>query len=113
MRVSIRPLSNDRKFQSKLAKSLSVSSDNINDDMECQFCQALVKNVRNILISNTTEAEFIQVLSGLCKQTGTFAKEVVLFIIFKSRFFSCINNYQFYSVKLLLTSMEKWLMHLL
>lgn len=48
----------------------------MNDELECQFCEALVKNVRAMLISNTTEAEFIQVLNGLCKQTGTFAKEV-------------------------------------
>jgi saposin len=70
IRVSVRPLSNDRKFESRFEKSPKM-----NDDLECQFCEALVKNVRAMLISNTTEAEFIQVLNGLCKQTGTFAKE--------------------------------------
>jgi saposin len=72
MRVSVRPMSNDRKFESRLEKSSKM-----NDDLECQFCEALVKNVRAMLISNTTEAEFIQVLNGLCKQTGTYAKEVI------------------------------------
>lgn len=75
LRVSVRPLSNDRKFESKFEKSLS-SKAIVNDDLECQFCEALVKNVRSILISNTTEAEFVQVLTGLCKQTGSYAKEV-------------------------------------
>ncbi len=84
MRVSIRPLSNDKKFESKLAKSLS-SMTSLNDDLECQFCEALIQNVRNILVANTSEAEFMTVLTSLCKQTGGFAKEVnysALFIIF-------------------------------
>jgi hypothetical protein len=74
VRVSVRPLSNDRKFENRLEKS----SNKMNDDLECQFCEALVKNVRVMLISNTTEAEFIQVLNGICKQTGTFTKEVTI-----------------------------------
>lgn len=75
MRVSVRPLSNDRKFESKFEKSLS-SKANVNDELECEFCEALVKNVRTMLVSNTTEEEFVQVLNGLCKQTGSYAKEV-------------------------------------
>ena len=68
LRVSVVPKSNDRKWRAKFES-------NYNDDMECDFCQTLVKNVRNILVSNTTESEFIQVLNGLCKQTGAYAKE--------------------------------------
>lgn len=80
MRVSVRPLSNDKKFEARFQKSLSTPIA-LSDDLECQFCEALVKNVRNILITNTSESEFIQVLSALCKQTGTFAKEVYFFFI--------------------------------
>ncbi|KZS14611.1 Uncharacterized protein APZ42_019947 [Daphnia magna] len=79
LRVSVRPLSNDRKFESKFEKSLA-SKAIVNDDLECQFCEALVKNVRSILISNTTEAEFVQVLTGLCKQTGSYAKECLALV---------------------------------
>lgn len=86
MRVSVRPLSNDKKFEARFQKSLSAPIA-LNDDLECQFCEALVKNVRNILITNTSESEFIQVLSALCKQTGTFAKEVWLTLLFNL----CIN----------------------
>lgn len=76
MRVSVRPLSNDRKFQAKFEKS--VTSVGLSEDLECQFCKTLITNVRNILVANTSEAEFIQVLSGLCKQSGSYAREVCL-----------------------------------
>ena len=104
IRVSIRPLSNDRKFESKLAKSLS-SVVSLNEDLECQFCEALVQNVRNILVTNTSESEFIQVLTSLCKQTGGFSKEV--------KYFLCASHfllfYSFYlcSAKHLLLSTAK------
>lgn len=71
MRVSVRPMSNDKKFESKFGQSVKT-----NDDLECQFCEALVTNVRNIMVTNTTEAEFVQILTGLCKQTGSYAQEV-------------------------------------
>lgn len=70
MRISVQPKSNDRKFQAKFV-------DNYNEDMECEFCQALIQNLRQILISNTTEDEFMQVLNGLCKQTRSYAQEVL------------------------------------
>ncbi|XP_077287168.1 prosaposin [Arctopsyche grandis] len=45
------------------------------DDVPCQLCEQLVNHLRDILIANTTEAEFKRVLDGLCKQTGSFQRE--------------------------------------
>lgn len=43
-------------------------------DETCDFCQAIVQHWRDILIANTTEQEFKQILEGLCRQTGKFSK---------------------------------------
>lgn len=40
----------------------------IGDNMTCQFCERMVQHLRDILVANTTESEFQQVLVGLCKQ---------------------------------------------
>lgn len=45
------------------------------DDIPCKLCEQLVDHLRDVLIANTTELEFKQVLEGLCKQTKTFSKE--------------------------------------
>ncbi|XP_052900380.1 uncharacterized protein LOC128306806 [Anopheles moucheti] len=45
------------------------------DDVPCKLCEQLVDHLRDVLIANTTELEFKQVLEGLCKQTKTFADE--------------------------------------
>nr|ALX00059.1 proactivator polypeptide [Melanoplus sanguinipes] len=45
------------------------------DDLPCDFCEQLVIHLRDVLVANTTEAEFQMVLRGLCKQTGSFAEE--------------------------------------
>lgn len=47
----------------------------INDDLPCKLCEQLVGHLRDLLVANTTEAEFQQVLEGLCKQTKSFAQE--------------------------------------
>ncbi|XP_058789461.1 uncharacterized protein LOC131663220 isoform X2 [Phymastichus coffea] len=60
--VEIRPLS-------------SVGMVEINDDLPCKLCEQLVGHLRDLLVANTTEAEFQQVLEGLCKQTKSFAQE--------------------------------------
>lgn len=49
----------------------------VSDDLTCEFCDTLVKHLRDILIDNTTEDQFLDVLKGLCKQTGTFSDEVL------------------------------------
>jgi hypothetical protein len=46
------------------------------DDLPCEFCEQLVIHLRDILVANTTEEEFEEVIKGLCKQTGTFTEEV-------------------------------------
>lgn len=42
------------------------------DDLPCELCEQLVQHLRELLIANTTEMEFKQVLQGLCKQTKSF-----------------------------------------
>jgi saposin len=46
------------------------------DDLPCEFCEQLVIHLRDILVANTTEQEFEEVVKGLCKQTGSFKDEV-------------------------------------
>jgi len=46
------------------------------DDLPCELCEQLVTHFRDVLVANTTEAEFEEVLEGLCKQTGSFKDEV-------------------------------------
>lgn len=48
----------------------------IGDDLPCKFCEQLIGHLRDVLVANTTEEEFHEVLVGLCKQTGTFSTEV-------------------------------------
>lgn len=45
------------------------------DDVACDLCVQLVKHLRDILIANTTQTEFKQVLLGLCGQMKEFKEE--------------------------------------
>lgn len=47
----------------------------VTDDIPCELCEQLVRHLRDLLIANTTETEFKQVLEGLCKQTKGFKTE--------------------------------------
>ncbi|XP_076239363.1 prosaposin isoform X2 [Calliopsis andreniformis] len=47
----------------------------MNDDLPCKLCEQLVGHLRDLLVANTTETEFEQVLDGLCKQTKSFVNE--------------------------------------
>ncbi|XP_043672943.1 prosaposin [Vespula pensylvanica] len=62
MNVEIRPLS-------------SVGMVEVDDDLPCKLCEQLVGHLKDLLVANTTEAEFHLVLQGLCKQTKSFATE--------------------------------------
>jgi len=48
----------------------------VEDDLPCKLCEQLVSHLKDLLVANTTETEFKQVLLGLCKQTKSFAVEV-------------------------------------
>lgn len=48
----------------------------LSGDETCELCEQLVQHLKDILVANTTESEFEQVLLGICKQTGNFKKEV-------------------------------------
>lgn len=54
----------------------------VNDDLTCEFCETLVKHLKDILVANTTEDQFLDVLKGICKQTGSFSDEVLRVFIF-------------------------------
>ncbi|KAM7362529.1 prosaposin [Cochliomyia hominivorax] len=45
------------------------------DNIPCDLCQQLVRHLRDVLIANTTESEFKQVMEGLCNQTKGFRTE--------------------------------------
>lgn len=45
------------------------------DDIPCELCEQLVKHLRDVLVANTTETEFKQVLEGFCKQSRGFKDE--------------------------------------
>lgn len=51
--------------------------ENVGDDIPCALCEQLVKHLRDVLVANTTEAEFKQVLEGLCKQSRGFKDECI------------------------------------
>ncbi|KAG8037667.1 hypothetical protein G9C98_005878 [Cotesia typhae] len=63
-KVEIRPLS-------------SVGIVDIGDDLPCKLCQQLVGHLKDLLVANTTETEFKEVLEGFCKQTKSFKDECV------------------------------------
>ncbi|XP_039275952.1 uncharacterized protein LOC111050095 [Nilaparvata lugens] len=45
------------------------------NDETCDFCVAVVQHLRDIVIANTTKAEFHKVLNGLCNQLGNYRQE--------------------------------------
>ncbi|XP_066150349.1 prosaposin [Euwallacea fornicatus] len=51
------------------------------DDLPCKLCEQLVTHLKEILVANTTEAEFKQMLEGICKQTRSqISKECLVFV---------------------------------
>ncbi|OAD53035.1 Proactivator polypeptide [Eufriesea mexicana] len=67
LKVEIRPLS-------------SVGMVDVNDDLPCELCEQLVKHLKDVLVANTTQIEFEQVLKGLCKQTKSFSTECIAIV---------------------------------
>ncbi|XP_063217466.1 prosaposin [Bacillus rossius redtenbacheri] len=45
------------------------------DNLPCELCEDLVKHLHDILVANTTEDEFKDMLVGFCKQTKSFQSE--------------------------------------
>ncbi|KAI5703682.1 hypothetical protein M8J75_014878 [Diaphorina citri] len=50
-----------------------VSHESSGDNLPCSLCDQLVLHLKDILVANTTESEFKEILEGICKQTGTFS----------------------------------------
>ncbi|XP_050430702.1 prosaposin isoform X2 [Adelges cooleyi] len=59
----------------------SEKKNKVNDELTCEFCEQLVKHLRDILISNSTEEQFLDVLKGLCKQTGAYSQECLSLVV--------------------------------
>lgn len=66
----------------------------INNDLPCDLCQQLVRHLRDVLIANTTEDEFKQVLQGLCGQTKSFKTECLSLVdeYYKDIYETLLNN---------------------
>lgn len=64
------------------------------DDLPCELCQQLVRHLRDVLIANTTEDEFKQVLQGLCGQTKGFKTECLSIVdeYYKIIYETLVNN---------------------
>lgn len=60
---------------SKVAEVKTVPE--LKGDVPCELCEQLVQHLRDILVANTTEKEFEQVLLGLCQATKAYKKECV------------------------------------
>lgn len=82
-KVEIRPLS-------------SVGIVDIGDDLPCKLCQQLVGHLKDLLVANTTETEFKEVLEGFCKQTKSFKDEVCIYLIIKKDKYFQLFNYYFF-----------------
>lgn len=70
--VEITPMSNIG-----LVKPTKTNAD---PDIPCELCEQLVNHLRDLLVANTTEAEFKQVLEGLCGQTKSFKDECLAIV---------------------------------
>lgn len=66
---------NDTVPQVEITPLSSVGMVEVGDDLPCKLCEQLVGHLKDLLVANTTELEFKEVLLGLCKQTRSFADE--------------------------------------
>ncbi|XP_012523993.1 prosaposin [Monomorium pharaonis] len=66
---------NSTVLQVEITPLSSVGMVEVQDDLPCKLCQQLVGHLKDLLVANTTELEFKEVLLGLCKQTKSFADE--------------------------------------
>lgn len=71
----------------------------VGDDLPCKLCEQLVGHLKDLLVANTTEIEFKEVLLGLCKQTKSFADEVCILNKYVLFHISSNNKDNFSSVK--------------
>lgn len=70
----------DDVVEIKPMSSVGYLKKNVGDDVPCELCQQLVTHLRELLVANTTEDEFKMVMTGLCKQFGSFKDECISII---------------------------------
>lgn len=80
--------------EEKTIPSVNVNTTEVSDDLPCELCEQLVKHLRDVLIANTTEDEFQQVLQGLCGQTKSFKGECMSLVdeYYKIIYETLVNN---------------------
>ncbi|XP_059489163.1 prosaposin [Neocloeon triangulifer] len=78
------------------AQPLLATAHRNEKDETCDLCEHLVQHLRDVLVSNTTEEEFKDVLVGICKQTKTSFKQQCLSLV--SEYYPMI--YHFLSAEL-------------
>lgn len=85
------------KYHNHANVEIKTESDSgyvMNDDIPCELCEQLVTHLRDVLIANTTEAEFKSVLQGLCSQTKGFKQECISIVdqYYQIIYESLVNN---------------------
>lgn len=63
--------SDDDDLQTKVDTILAAD----NDDLPCDLCKQLVKHLKDVLTTNTTEEEFREILEGICQHSKSFKNE--------------------------------------
>lgn len=56
---------------------ITPALDETGDAVTCQLCEQLAQHLRELLITNTTKAEFKNIMIGFCHQMGKFSDECV------------------------------------
>lgn len=51
------------------------ANDLVGNDIPCQLCEQTVLHLREVLIANTTDIEFRNIMNGFCRQLGKFSDE--------------------------------------
>ncbi|XKL58996.1 hypothetical protein PGB90_000012 [Kerria lacca] len=70
-RYHLHPSMNVDDMEKKIQTALAIP----NDNLPCDLCKQLIEHFREILVANTTEEEFVQILKGICHQTGKFEND--------------------------------------
>jgi len=84
------PLNHKRTAHVEIINESSVGIIQVSDDQTCQFCEHMITHLRDILVANSTEAEFKDVMDGICRQLGK-SKDECLSIV--DQYYGMIYNF--------------------
>lgn len=86
--------SDNYPYAPRLPQDVQVFDAMPEEDLPCDLCVQLVKHLRDILITNTTEEEFKMVLVGLCKMSD-FKDECDEFVV---QYFDAVYHFLVYEL---------------